>query len=64
MKKLSEMKFIKPNIKKVEAKMNEIIHDFENAKSFNEQDAILKKFNKYIMVNNMNWKDFLLILNR
>ena len=47
MKKLSEMKFIKPNLKKVEAKMNEIIHDFENAKSFNEQDAILKKFNKY-----------------
>ena len=29
MKKLSEMKFIKPNLKKVEAKMNEIIHDLK-----------------------------------
>ena len=47
MKKLSEIKFVKPNLKKIEAKMVEITNEFENAKTFEEQNAAFKKMNKY-----------------
>jgi M3 family oligoendopeptidase len=46
MKKFSEMKFKKPNIKKLEVQFNEIIDEFKNASTFAEQDAALKKMNK------------------
>jgi len=47
MKKFSEMKFQKPNLEKIEAKFNEITEEFINATTFEEQDAALKKMNKY-----------------
>lgn len=48
MKKFSEMKFVKPNLKKVEEKMNEITNEFENAKTFEEQNNAFKKMNKFM----------------
>ena len=47
MKKFSEMKFKKPNLKKIENDFNILISEFENATCFEEQDKALKKFNKY-----------------
>ena len=47
MKKFSEMKFKKPNLKKIEKDFNTIIEEFENASCFEEQDKALKKMNKY-----------------
>ena len=47
MKKFSEMKFKKPNLKKIEKDFNAIIEEFENASCFEEQDKALKKMNKY-----------------
>ena len=47
MKKFTEMKFKKPNLKKIEADFNNIIEEFENATCFEEQDKALRKMFKY-----------------
>ncbi len=47
MKKFSEMKFKKPNLAKIESDFNAMIEEFERAKTFEEQNATLKKFFKY-----------------
>ena len=47
MKKFSEMKFKKPNLKKIEADFNQMTADFENAESFEKQNAVLKRMFKY-----------------
>ena len=47
MKKFTEMKFKKPNLKKIEADFNTIIEEFENASCFEEQDKALRKMFKY-----------------
>ena len=46
MKKFSEMKFKKPNLKKLEESVREIIEEFKNADSFKAQNDAYKKFNK------------------
>ena len=47
MKKFSELKFKKPNVKKIEADVNELIMAFKNASTFEEQDRVLTKYFKY-----------------
>ncbi|MDD6302508.1 MAG: M3 family oligoendopeptidase [Bacillales bacterium] len=47
MKKFSEMKFVKPSMKKIEKDLKGLLDAFENASSFEEQDKVLTKINKY-----------------
>ena len=56
MKKFSEMKFKKPNLKKIEQDFSQIINQFEKASCFEEQDKALRKMFKYSdhLSTNMN----------
>ena len=47
MKKFSQMKFRKPDIKKIERDFDEIIMQFNTAQTFEEQNDALKKMFKY-----------------
>ena len=47
MKKFSELKFKKPNIKKIENEINLLIDEFKNSQTFEEQDKVLRKYFKY-----------------
>ena len=47
MKKFSEMKFKKPDLKKIESDFNAIITEFTGATCFEEQDKALQKMFKY-----------------
>ena len=49
MKKFSEMKFRKPDLKKIENDFNLLIDEFANATCFEEQNKALKKFFKYFL---------------
>lgn len=48
MKKFSEMKFVKPNFAKIEAKLTGLINQFKNAETVLEQSTTLKKVYKYL----------------
>ena len=48
MKKFSEMKFTKLNLNKIKNDLTNIIEEFNNASCFEQQDKVLKKYNKYI----------------
>ena len=45
--KFSQMKFEQLDLKEIELKFNKIINEFENAKSFEQQDKVLMKLNKF-----------------
>lgn len=47
MKKFSQMKFKKPDLKKIERDFDNIINEFNSAESFEEQNKALKKMFKY-----------------
>ena len=47
MKKFSEMKFKKPDLKKIERDCNAIIDEFNSAETFEDQNKALKKMFKY-----------------
>ena len=47
MKKFSEMKFKRPNLKKIEADMGAITEEFSSAESFEAANKALKKMFKY-----------------
>ena len=56
MKKFSQMKFKKPDLKKIEREYDEIINEFNSAESFEDQNKALKKMFKYTkhLYTNMN----------
>ena len=47
MKKFSQMKFKKPDLKKIEREYDEIINEFNSAECFEDQNKALKKMFKY-----------------
>ena len=47
MKKFSEMKFKKPDLKKIERDCDAIVTEFTSAETFDEQNKALKKMFKY-----------------
>ncbi len=48
MKKFSEMKFVKPKFEKIKKEYEALIKEFNDAKTFLEQDKVLKKVYKYV----------------
>ena len=56
MKKFSEMKFKKPDLKKIENEFNALVDEFSNAVCFEDQNKALKKIFKYVdkISTNMN----------
>ena len=53
--KFSQMKFEQLDLKEIELKFNKIINEFENAKSFEQQDKVLMKLNKFSDYLNTNF---------
>ena len=64
MKKFSEMKFKKPNLKKIEQDFNNIIEEFENASTFEQQNnaLIVKKDTVCMMEFVMNVQNIVYIV--
>ena len=47
MKKFSELKFVKPNVEKIEKDFERLTNEFKNAQTFEEQNKAFLKMNKY-----------------